>query len=67
MNGTEFRFPAGYGWRIAEPEDCNPEASKQTALTEMTFDEDFNLVKIADTYIEKPGFSARVEDDYYEY
>ena len=67
LNGTECKFPAGFGWRIGVPEDCNPKAPKQTTLTKVTFDEDFNLVKIAYTYTEKPGFSAKAADDYYEY
>ena len=67
LNGTECKFPAGFGWQLGVPEDCNPEAPKQTTLTKMTFNEDLNLVKIAFTYTEKPDFSARAADDYYEY
>ena len=24
LNGTECKFPAGFGWRIGVSEDCNP-------------------------------------------
>ncbi|MCH1449993.1 MAG: hypothetical protein L7U49_07435 [Litoricolaceae bacterium] len=67
LNGTECKFPAGFGWRLGSPEDCNPQAPKQTTLTELIFDNDYNLTKIAYTYTVKAGFSARAADDYYEY
>ena len=67
LNGTECKFPAGFGWRIGVSEDCNPEAPEQTMLTQLTFDGDFNLVKFAYIYSKKEGFSARAADDYYEY
>ena len=67
LNGTECKFPAGFGWQIGVSQDCNPEAPKQTTVTELMFDENFNLVKMKYTYTEKEGFSAKVADDYYEY
>ena len=67
LNGTECKFPAGFGWQIGVSQDCNPQAPKQTTVTELIFDEDFNLVKMAYTYMEKKGFSAENADDYYEY
>lgn len=67
LNGTECKFPAGFGWQIGVSQDCNPEAPKQTTVTELMFDENFNLVKMKYTYTEKEGFSARAADDYYEY
>ena len=67
LNGTECKFPAGFGWQIGVSQDCNPEAPKQTTVTELMFDENFNLVKMKYTYTEKEGFSAKAADDYYEY
>jgi hypothetical protein len=67
LNGTECKFPAGFGWQIGVSQDCNPEAPKQTTVTELVFDENFNLVKMKYTYTEKEGFSAKAADDYYEY
>ena len=67
LNGTECKFPAGFGWQIRVSQDCNPEAPKQTTVTELVFDENFNLVKMKYTYTEKEGFSAKAADDYYEY
>ena len=67
LNGTECKFPAGFGWQIGVSQDCNPEAPKQTTVTELIFDEKFKLVKMKYTYTEKEGFSAREADDYYEY
>ena len=56
LNGTECKFPAGFGWQIGVSQDCNPEAPKQTTVTELMFDENFNLVKMKYTYTEKEGF-----------
>lgn len=67
LNGKECKFPAGFGWQIAVPQDCNPLAPKQTTLIELIFDDGFNLSKIAYTYTEKEGFNAVAADDYYEY
>ena len=67
LNGTECKFPAGFGWQVGVSQDCNPEAPKQTTITELLFDEGYNLVKITYTYTKKEGFSARAADDYYEY
>lgn len=67
LNGTECKFPAGFGWQVGESQDCNPKAPKQTTVTELVFDENFNLVKMKYTYTEKEGFSAKAADDYYEY
>ena len=67
LNGTECKFPAGFGWKIGVPRDCNPKAPKQTTLTRLTFDKEFNLIRMAYTYTIKEGFSARRADDYYEY
>jgi hypothetical protein len=67
LNGTECKFPAGFGWKIGVSQDCNPKAPKQTTVTELKFDKNFNLVKMIYTYTEKEGFSAKAADDYYEY
>ena len=67
LNGRECKFPAGFGWQIGVSQDCNPEAPKQTTVTELIFDEDYNLVKMVYTYTQKEGFSAQAADDYYEY
>ena len=67
LDGTECKFPAGFGWQIGVSQDCNPKAPKQTTVTELMFDENFNLVKMKYTYTEKEGFSAKAADDYYEY
>ena len=67
LDGTECKFPAGFGWQIGVSQDCNPKAPKQTTVTELMFDESSNLVKMKYTYTEKEGFSAKGADDYYEY
>ena len=67
LDGTECKFPAGFGWQIGVSQDCNPKAPKHTTVTELMFDENFNLVKMKYTYTEKEGFSAKSADDYYEY
>jgi len=67
LNGTECKFPAGFGWKIGVSQDCNPGAPKQTTVTELFFDENFNLVRMVYTYTKKEGFSARAADDYYVY
>ena len=67
LNGTECKFPAGFGWQVGVSQDCNPKAPKQTTITELLFDGGYNLVKITYIYTKKEGFSARAADDYYEY
>ena len=67
LDGTECKFPAGFGWQIGVSQDCNPKAPKQTTVRELVFDENFNLIKLKYTYTEKEGFSAKGADDYYEY
>ena len=67
LDGTECKFPAGFGWQIGIAQDCNPKAPKQTTVKELIFDENFKLVKMKYTYTEKEGFSAKAADDYYVY
>lgn len=67
LNGTECKFPAGFGWQIGESQDCNPNAPKQTTVTELIFDKNFKLIKMIYIYTRKKGFSAKLADDIYEY
>jgi len=67
LNGTECKFPAGYGWQLGASRDCDPDAPKETTVTKLIFSKDLKLVKMAYTYTKKKGFETQRADDYYEY
>ena len=67
LDGKECKFPAGFGWRVNETQDCSENSPKATRITELTFDKDFILKKMSYTYEKKKGAKALRKDDYYEY
>jgi hypothetical protein len=67
LDGKECKFPAGFGWRLDESQDCSDSSPKETKVVELIFDENFILKKMSYTYEKKEGRKTRRKNDYYEY
>ena len=67
LDGTECKFPAGFGWKLGVARDCDPNAPKETTVTKLIFDDDFKLTKMTYVFTKKKGFQTQRADDYYEY
>tara|TARA_Y100001935_G_scaffold142133_2_gene117489 strand:+ start:13831 stop:14292 length:462 start_codon:yes stop_codon:yes gene_type:complete len=67
LDGKECKFPAGFGWKVGETQDCSKKSPKAAKITELIFDENFILQKMSYTYEKKKGAKTLRKDDYYEY
>ena len=67
LDGKECKFPAGFGWKVWQTQDCFKNSPKAAKITELIFDKDFILQKMSDTYEKKKGAKTLRKDDYNEY